>query len=686
MRSLTSTLQTAINSSTRRPALTLTAEDHIQHFTLYQSPGNPDAYSDAVVAPDKSIIRAQVTRNGFTSTAQFQRITNPSVASQWVNWTNLPGGVSNCFQDGGVAISVNGSTIRIFAQQGTGGNALWNWYSTNNGQTWNSPEVVLNPPGGALIKGIASAGNNDVFFIYDISGGEAIGASFHTTGWSALNTWTLATISGGSGLAAWYGVPGISLVYTIVYSDGYSLKQCTYNPLGSVWSNTQVITPTTSTAIGRIAPKLSYDGATQLMTLACIEQDSGFLTGSVYSYPRLRQSLDMIHWSNGLIVHGLSSNYGVNVLALPNGPNSGSSGAQYYVIGKASVFAAPMYAQSNTAQYLDLSNAVLSYKRTEKQNKTARLDVLIDNNKGVYSSKVCTGSAPYAPIGPNTMLVLSEGYVTTNGREVINTGRYHIQQIVFERSPDENRIHIVAHDMSRNLDVQSRFQLTYLNQTVSWLVTEVCVRAGLFATVVPPTAQTSQAIPSYTIHAGQTYRQALDELAGTYDLVYFLDQFETMQFVDRATSVGASWTYKPEIEIVAFGTDDLRANHIIVNGKPPTGGQAGALTTNEAYDDAHISLVGLERVIHHTDQKLTSTTQCSSKASFLIAEEQRAQIAHHVIVPANPGLQLLDVITLNDFSIPTGAGQSGTVRIIESVSALDAQNAHYEQSFALEGQ
>jgi len=685
LRTLTTTLQTAINASTRRPALTLTAEDHIQHYTLYQSPGNPDAYSDALVAPDNSIIRAQVTRSGFTSSAQFQRITDPSVASQWTTWTNLPGGTANMFQDGGVAISLNsGNTIRIFAQQGTGGNALYNWYSSNNGVTWNGPGIVLSPPGGALIKGIASAGNNDVFLIYDVAGGERIGFSIITTNWGPLVPWTLATFSQGSGLAAWYGAPGPSGVYNIVYSDGYSLKQCTYNTSGGTWSNVQTITPTTSTALIRTGPRLSYDAAAQLMTLACIEGDSGLMTGSVYSYPRLRQSPDMQHWSNGLIVHGLSSNYGVNALALPNGPNSGTSGARYYVTGKAAIFSAPMYAASNTAQYKDLSNAVLSYRRTDRQDKPARLDVLIDNASGVYSSFVCTGGA-YAPMGPNTMLVLSEGYFTTNGKEVVNVGRYHIQQITFERTPEENRIRLVAYDVSRNLDTESRYQLTYTNQSMSWLVAEVCARAGIFFVNIPAAGQINQTVPTFTLHAGQTYRAALNELASVYDLVYFLDQSETLQVIDRSTNVTSMWTYRPEVELVSFGTDDLRANHIIVSGKPPFGGQAGSLTTAEAYDDTHASLVGLERMVHHTDQKLTTTAQCSLKAGFLIAEQQRSQLAHSVTVPANPGLQISDVITVTDSAAPTGSGQGGSARIIESTVQFDAATAHYEQHFLLQG-
>src|SRR6266704_3573757 len=83
-RSLTSTLIAAVGAATRVPAVACTVEDHIQHFAQYQTPGNADAWNDACVANDGSIVRVQVTRggSGFVSNFQFQRVTNPATASQ----------------------------------------------------------------------------------------------------------------------------------------------------------------------------------------------------------------------------------------------------------------------------------------------------------------------------------------------------------------------------------------------------------------------------------------------------------------------------------------------------------------------------------------------------------------------------------------------------------------------------
>ncbi|HLX56534.1 MAG TPA: hypothetical protein VKR83_05880, partial [Ktedonobacteraceae bacterium] len=403
VRTLDSALTTALNSLTRVPAFKLTIEDHVIHYGQYQTPGAADAWNDACIANDNSIIRVQVPRggSGYISAFQVQRITDPSQASQWVSWASLPGSSGLMFQDGGCAVSNSGGTLRAFAQRGTGGNDLWAWTSTDNGVTWSGPASVLAPPGRALIKGIGSTGNNDVFFLYDVFGGEALGCSFYAGGaWGALNTWTLASIAYGAGVAvAW-----ANSLYTIVYSDSYSLFSCTYDPSGNTWTGNPVIAPATSTAIGRLAPRLSL--ADNLYTLTCIEFDTGTLTGAVYSYPRLRQSADLQHWSNGLIVQDISCSFGASVFKLP-APHSGNSGPRYYVASMPLVLSAPAFQASNAAQYLDVSASVLSYQRHEQVDKPARLDVILDNARGVYNSLLTLGSV-YQPIGSNSSLVLSE--------------------------------------------------------------------------------------------------------------------------------------------------------------------------------------------------------------------------------------------------------------------------------------
>jgi len=686
VRSLNSALTAALDNLTHVPALSLMIEDQVLHYAPYQSPGSADGWNDACLASDNSLVRVQVTRSsfGFTSNFQVQRVTDPTQVAQWSTWTTLPGSAGLMFQDGSCAISNSAGTLRAFAQRATGGNTLWAWTSLDNGVTWSGPVSVATPPGGALVKGIGSAGNNDVFFLYDVLGGEAMGCSFYAGGaWSALATWSLPTISGGAGVTVVFA----NTVYTLIYSDGYTLTACSFNPSGSVWSAGSVIASSTSNAIGRVSPRLSL--AQGLYTLACVEYDAGTLTGSIYNYPRLRQTVDLQHWSEGLILHNLSSLYGVIALNWP-APPTGNAGARAYVFSPATVYSALLFQTSSPTQYLDVSAAVLSYTRQEHPGKPAQLEVLLDNTQGRYNSLVTAVNATgnYQPIGLNASLVLSEGYRTGSPPQtptVVKVGTYHLAQIQFTRTPTANYLHLIAHDLSRNLDLVARYQQNYIGLTVGYLIAEIAARAGLFSLVLPTTSQMSQIVSAFVLQAGQPYRHALDELCSIYGLVYFLDQDETLQVRELASNDPSVWTYQPEIEAVSFGGTDQRANHVIVSGKPPAGSLSAALTTAETFDDVQMRLTGLERLLHHVDPKLSTTSQCAQKATFLLAQETRAQVAHRVTIPVNPALQLFDGLTLTDSVAPTGSGQSSLCRVLTLHVHYDAQHGLNELQMTLEG-
>jgi hypothetical protein len=683
VRSLGSALTTALNSQTRVPALTLTVEDHVLHYALYQSPAGADASHDACLASDNSLVRVQVTPSsfGFTSNFQVQRITDPTQAAQWSTWTTLSGSAGLIFQNGFCALSNSAGTLRAFAQRGTGGNDLWVWTSSNNGVTWTGPVTVVTPPSGALLKGLGSAGNNDVFFLYDVLGGEDMGCSFFASGsWSALITWSLPTIPNGAGVAVVFA----SALYTLIYSNGYTLSLCTFNPSGNVWSAGAIIVANNSNAIGRLAPRLSL--ANGLYTLVCIEYDTGSLTGSVYNYVRLRQSADLQHWSDGRILHELSSVYGVIAVNW----STSAAGPRAYVISLASVYSAALFQTTNPAQYVDLSASVLSYTREEQPGKPARLEVMLDNAQGRYNALVTaintTGN--YQPLGLNAALVLSEGYRTGAPPlipTVVKVGTYHLAHIQFLRTPDTNVLHLIALDLSRNLDLVARYQQSYTNVTLGYLVADVAARAGFFSIVLPTTLQMTQNVPAFVLQAGSTYRHALTELCATYGLVYFLDQDEVLQVRELASSDPSVWSYQPEIEAVSFGGTDGRANHVIVSGKPPLGSQPGALTTAEVFDEAHMRLVGLEHILHHVDPKLSTTSQCAQKASFLLAQEVRKQVAHSVTVPLNPALQLFDGLALVDSAAPTGSGQTAQCRLLSLHARYEAQSGLATLQLTLEG-
>lgn len=64
--------------------------------------------------------------------------------------------------------------------------------------------------------------------------------------------------------------------------------------------------------------------------------------------------------------------------------------------------------------------------------------------------------------------------------------------------------------------------------------------------------------------------------------------------------------------------------------------------------------------------------------------QQRAGTHHTISVPANPGLQLVDVVTLTDSSAPTGTGQSTNARVSALKVAYTPQKALFDMTLTLE--
>ncbi|GAC1363797.1 MAG: hypothetical protein NVSMB44_21730 [Ktedonobacteraceae bacterium] len=683
MRPLSNTLTAAVNSATHRPYVTLSAEDHIVHFGQFLvTSGNADSLCDMGVMSDGSIIRVRVTRgtSGLQQSFQWQRISDPTNAAQWQSWTTFGGGSANMFQDGGCALMHNGALLLAFAQQGSGGNALWSWQSNDGGQTWSAtPATVLTLPGNVFIKGIASSGNNDCFFLYDVSGGQAIGATFLSSTWSPLQTWTLPTLSGSSGLAvAWQ-----NNLYTLVYSDGYSLKACTTNNSATSWTTLPDVATTTSTAIARFAPHLAYiDGRYNLI---CVEADNGQLTGSVYAYPRVRQSTDLLHWSSGYILQEMPGATGT-CFAKCTPPGSGR--ARYVVACMQRIEFDSDFQSSDNSRYLDLSANILAYQRSEEIGRPGKMTLNLDNSHSSLTPFVATYGSSYQSIGLNTTLALGEGYKTGNPPgtpEAIGVAKYRIKQIIFERSPELSQIHIEAEDLSSLLDEVNRYQVSYSNQSLSWMLSDVCARAGLFSLALPTTQQMNTAVLNFILHAGQKYRQALDELCRVGWLEYFLDQNETLQFRELSSSDSPVWSYAPEIATLTLGSADQRANHVIVIGKPPGDGFFGSITNGEAYDTTHMHTAGLERLLINSDPKLTTSSLCASKAAFILQQEQRDQVAHSITVPANPALQLLDVIAISDQPLALGTGKSTSARIYHSEVHFQPALGQYDMKLSMEG-
>lgn len=682
-RTLTTTLTTAVGDVTRVPVISATCEDHIARYNQLAAANTAQSQSffGACIASDGSIIRVWVVAGSSPATFQYQRITNPSVAAQWTTWTTFGGASATIALNGACCVSNNGGMLRAFAQQSASPNSLWTWSSTDNGVTWSaSPTVVYTPVStGALMRGLGSGGNNDLFIQYDVVGGKSMGMTTFSGSWSALAVWPGGIVSGLAGVAvAW---DSSASLYRLVYSTATEIYSFNVNSTGSAWSNQNYLVAATANGLIHQSPFLLKE-PNGTYTVTYVDSDSGTITGASFFYPRVRQSTDFIHWSNGYIFQDANNaaNLGIVPLYRP-------TDTTVYMVAQNRTYTRSDYSQADPTRYLDMSTAILSYKRTEHESKAATIELELDNTGGAFNSKVGSLTS-FAPINIGSSLVLNEGYKTGAAHttpESVKSATFRMKKVTFERGPSTHRIKIVGVDASYLLDAINHFQIQYAGQTVAYLITEICARAGLFTVVVPGSSTFTQTVPIFILQANRTLRATLNEVCQTYNLRYFIDQDEKVQLREFSVGDASVWTYQPEVEVLSLGTDDEPANHVIVTGAATINTTTAKVSTGEAYDMTAEKLIGRERIKHVVDMKLTTPAQCALRASSILYQEQRATVAHYISVPLNPALQLHDPLTLTDYAAPKGTGQSGKFRINAMQAEYSAQAAKFEHTISLEG-
>jgi hypothetical protein len=670
VRTIDAGLSAAISATTQQPVMRCTIAITDPQFATYQSAAGTECRSAACVAGDGSIVRAHLPQSGGASQPlSVQRITDPSQASQWTTWTQLATGMN---VTAGCAMAYMDNAVFLFAQQYGGSYPMVFWTSADNGQTWSAMRIMpALPTSPTNVRGIASAGNNDCFIQYDVSGGEQIAYASYSGSWGIWLQSTLGPMAAGAGIAVTY-VGGSTNTYYIATSDGQILNAYRYAPGSGTWSQPPVIVPASASGVAHVYPFLTQLQS-GIFTLCYNEIDTGTVTSLVYSRPRLITSRDFTHWSDGYPL-GISCSLGATLLDATTSPPAGSAGPGIYVAGDLQIWRSPQYSQSNIYQYQDVSSRIISFDRREKVNAKGELQLVLDNADGALTPFVTGG-----PISPNAVLTLSEGYQVNGAPDTVTTGIYRIERVTLARSPDASQIHILGYDPTKWLKWQVRTMRSYTNQTLGWLIAEIVARANIPLAPLPNTPQVGEILPSFIVPTGSTLAHAFKELVSTYDLYWLYDQQNGLTLRELNSGDGVNWAYSPDWFALTLGWagDDDRATHIIITGKPLSTSQ---LCAAEAVDYANSARVNQDRVLHVANPRLTTNVAAAVKASLLLADEQRANSTYAATVAGNPALQVLDVVKITDAFLDL----SNTVRITELHVTYKAEQATYLLTFTAE--
>jgi hypothetical protein len=272
----------------------------------------------------------------------------------------------------------------------------------------------------------------------------------------------------------------------------------------------------------------------------------------------------------------------------------------------------------------------------------------------------------------NAAITLDEGYVTTIGAELVQVASGLVEHWYFSRAPGENDLVIIAADQSRWLDYPSPILLNYTNRQIVWLAVELAARAGIFSVFWPGTSAMAQVIPTFAVQPGQTYRHALQRLLDTYALEYIVRADGSLVIHDPSEAIVNSWTWQSEIESAQLGVTDLQSNHVRVYS---------AQFQAEAWDYAAEEATAAERYLQVVDRTLASDAQAAIRAANELLLEQRKARGGEIHVPLNPGLELLDQITVVDSAI----GLNATFRCQAISASFDVMKATFDMTIQLSG-
>ena len=343
----------------------------------------------------------------------------------------------------------------------------------------------------------------------------------------------------------------------------------------------------------------------------------------------------------------------------------------YLLTAAEAVRRAPLFTVAN---YRDCTPDILKLDLLECQGEPARLTVTLSNSDGAYTA--------LAPLLPNAQLLFSQGYL---GSGLIPTHLLYLEDWTFIRAADSQEVVLVAHDRARFLARQTRVPLTYTNQTTGFIGADLAIKGGFDTVTTDAAAQFSQTLPLFQAHPGRTYAEALARLLAVYD-GYFLVRavpgqgpafaaVDLLRLLQKNLSDAIVWTYTNEPEYLHLTHSGDRANRLAVVGPQRT-----PTAQFEILDWTDLLTTGQERPALLVEQFALNAAASTLVASQAQARETRLATQVHLTVSPHPGLELFDVIAVNDSVVP-----AITCRLTALHRTYYPQEALYELALIGEG-
>lgn len=626
MRSLTPTLLEAQRSGSAVPHVRVTVSDTAAGVArpvfrrLYQG-AETNFYHAAACAGDGSLVRARV--GSSDSRLYVQRVSSPGPSSDFASWTQL----NAVSATANVAMTASGATLNIFYVEPRG-TSLYRLESTNRGASWSGPIAVHSPNRGRISWIAAAADDSGALGLFYATAANAV-YFIKQSGlqWTEALAWSerVASITGMAcayrggwnlAIAGAEQSSGDAKVWTCVHGDGATLADGAWSPLREM---------NTAQSTSGVSFHHPYLAGADVMRLTFVERYTGTSNyqRSAHTHARAGSSYADNLWREPVPLN-IASTYGVAIA---------SSASHLWLCTPGGVWQG-----DRRGSTLDLTEDVVGLNIREEPFGGAAV-IRLRNDHGRYGG---IGEGALEPLRLGSTVSVSPGYETAAGREASSGPSFSIEG--FEHSSSGGGAELAIHARSAWQALESwraRRQYTWAAgaETLPAIVRAMLARAGLQATVGGAGAGAASLRPSFTIHPGETAAGAVRRLLDKAPVV--------MQFVGvegRLRELG-----ERDSTDYVFGTD-----HPILRGRFRSGAREynrvqvfGKAHLGEAFDWEEVGEV-FERLLQVHDLNMDTTQKALDRARAVMRRQTLDALGGEITAPVNCGLELYDVIEIND--------------------------------------
>ena len=658
MRTLSSSLLTAATRWGSKPTILADVKNKRWRWTTLCSVDSAACFSAQVQAPwsyahptPTLVYRISTDESGYV---RLIKVTNIAYSAQWYNWgvATFTGAIPS--SDCALALldSESDQSFRAFWLVNNGGTTeIWWSYTSDQGATWAAPALICTTDSSYL------AACEEMLFYFN-AGALCVrhcGAAYTTWHLHAGPTFSCTTPRGVGVLYDYH-----QLYYRIAIAADGKIYVATHHRNADTWPQhpTQIAPggrgPAPAASLLREPSVASYWHGTDLRyAVSWIEDYSG--TDLTWVYPVIVWSLDYAHFGDETAISmGATTHHRANLTYWH--PTK-----TLYIANEESVAKSVCWATANA----DLNVSDLTVESYERDTRPlgSRLTInLVNPNPpslrapvrnnltnaaaidGIYDAAGRTGS--YACLYPLSVLFLNRGYITGGYAERETLDPYYLTEIEVTKgqgSGPHAASSLVLHavDGWGLLDLWRPAEtLTWVNQTIEWLCTELCQRVGLAFTHGASSAFT-RALPLFTVSPMSTAATAIQQLLFLAGAVAYFTEAGAMHAVNL-------FGYAPTARVYLGNSNEILTASLALRPYVATASRVwGNATGANAENDIQSMTLGLRLKRYIEDARLSVTAQANDVADYLWRTQELSERSERVTVPMRPDPELYDTVSLH---------------------------------------